>query len=59
VPQGYIFAGREMKFEGYKNLAVFRLGTGYRLHLSNGWDITPVFAFDHKIEISSFALGIL
>lgn len=58
VPQWYILAGGGMELEDHKNLGVLRLGTGYEIHLSNGWDITPLFTFDHKIDLNSFALGI-
>ena len=58
LPQWYISAGGGIELEAHKNLAVIRLGTGYEIHLSNGWDIAPVFAFYHKIEFNSFSLGL-
>jgi hypothetical protein len=53
----FIFGGGGIELEKHKNLAVLRLGTEYELKLSDGWDITPVLTFDHKVDLNSFALG--
>jgi len=58
VPQWYISAGGGIELEEHKNLGIIRLGTGYEIHLGDGWDIAPTFAFLHKIEFNSFSLGI-
>lgn len=52
-----IFGGAGIELEKHKNLGVFRLGTAYEFLLDNGWDFTPSFTFDHKIDLNSFALG--
>ena len=59
LPRWYILAGGGAELEDHKNLGIFRLGTGYETHLRNGWDITPIFAFYHKIDLNSFTLEIL
>lgn len=53
-----IFGGAGTELEKHKNLGVFRLGTAYEFLLDNGWDFTPTFTFDHKIDLNSIALGI-
>ena len=58
LPQWFISAGGGIELEQHKNLGIFRIGTGYEIHLNNGWDIAPFFAFYHKIEFNSFSLGL-
>ena len=53
----FFFGGAGMEFEKHKSLGVFRFGTSYEIVLGKGWDITPAFTFDHKIDLNSFALG--
>jgi hypothetical protein len=57
VGSWFIFGGAGIELEKHKNLGVFRLGTAYEFLLGNGWDFTPAFTFDHKIDLNSFALG--
>jgi hypothetical protein len=53
----FVYGGAGIELEKHKNLGVFRLGTAYEFMLGKGWDITPAFTFDHKIDLNSFALG--
>lgn len=58
LPQWFLIAGGGIELEEHKNLGVLRLATGYEIHLGNGWDISPLFTFDHKMDLNSFALGV-
>jgi hypothetical protein len=53
----FIFGGAGMEYENHKSLGIFRFGTAYEFLMGNGWDFTPAFTFDHKIDVNSFALG--
>lgn len=57
VGSWFVYGGGGIELEKHKNLAVLRLGTEYNFILGNGWDISPTFTFDHKIDLNSFALG--
>jgi hypothetical protein len=57
VHNWFFFGGAGMEYEKHKSLGVFRFGTSYEILLGKGWDITPAFTFDHKIDLNSFALG--
>jgi hypothetical protein len=55
VPFWAVFGGVGIEIEEHKNLAVFRLGTGYEFMFQNDWLIAPGLLVDYKVDFTSYS----
>jgi len=59
LPRWGLFMGGGIEIEKHKNFAVMRLATDYLFPIGKDWELSPVLAFDHKVDYTSWEIALM